>query len=90
LNVRTPVISSRFKRDVKRMERRNKDIGKLREALLQLIDGLPLPARYQDHPLTGDWKNFRDCHIEPDWILIYKIDGNDLHLVATGTHADLF
>jgi mRNA interferase YafQ len=65
-------------------------MAKLREAILLLIEGNPLPHRYKDHPRGGDWKHFRDCHIEPDWLLIYKIDGDDLHLVRTGTHSDLF
>src|SRR5258708_3550239 len=55
-----------------------------------LLDGSRLPARCKDHPLGGDWKHFRDCHIEPDWLLFYKIDDDDLHLVRTGTHSDLF
>jgi len=55
-----------------------------------LAEGAPLPPRYRDHALSGDWKHFRDCHIDPDWLLIYKIDGNDLYLTRTGTHADLF
>ena len=55
-----------------------------------LIDGAPLPLRYRDHPLGGEWTTFRDCHIEPDWLLIYKVDGSDLYLVRTGTHSDLF
>jgi mRNA interferase YafQ len=58
--------------------------------ILLLIAGNPLPARCKDYPLAGDWKHFRDCHIEPDWLLIYKIDGGDLYLVRTGTHSDLF
>ena len=63
---------------------------KLRELILLLVAGDPLPRQYKDHPLTGDWKGFRECHIEPDWLLIYKIDSDDLYLVRTGTHADLF
>jgi mRNA interferase YafQ len=55
-----------------------------------LIEGHVLPQRLKDHPLGGEWKSFRECHIEPDWLLIYKIDGDDLHLVRTGTHSDLF
>jgi addiction module RelE/StbE family toxin len=50
-------------------------MAKLRDIILLLVDGGTLPARYRDHPLGGDWKHFRDCHIEPDWLLIYKIDG---------------
>lgn len=86
----TPVSSSRFKKDVKRAEKRKKDMGKLKTALLLLISGAPLPTEYADHPLKGDWKGFRDLHIEPDWLLLYRIEGNELQLARTGTHADLF
>jgi mRNA interferase YafQ len=75
---------------VKLAEKRGKDMSKLRTLVLLLAESAPLPPRYRDHALTGDWKHFRDCHIEPDWLLIYKIDGNDLYLTRTGTHADLF
>jgi len=75
---------------VKLAERRGKDMTKLRELILLLIEGDPLPPRYKDHSLSGDWKHHRDCHIEPDWLLLYKIDDVDLYLVRTGTHSDLF
>jgi len=88
--MRNIVRGSQFKRDVKLAVKRGKDMAKLRELLMLLIEGKPLPARYKDHPLTGDWKHYRDSHIEPDWLLIYKIDGDDLYLVRTGTHSDLF
>jgi len=88
--MRNPVVGSRFKRDVKRMERRGKEMSKLRKVIELLIEGNPLPPELKDHPLSGDWKHFRDCHIEPDWVLINKVDGDDLYLVQTGTHADLF
>jgi mRNA interferase YafQ len=65
-------------------------MAKLRQLILLLIEEGPLPPQYKDHPLKGEWMQFRDCHIEPDWLSIYKIDGDDLHLVRTGTHADLF
>lgn len=65
-------------------------MAKLRETILLLIDGNPLPSRYKDHELGGEWKHFRDCHIEPDWRLIYEVKGDGLHLVRTGTHSDLF
>jgi len=90
LNVRNPILGARFRRDVKLAQRREKDMSKLRQLIVLLIDGDPLPARYKDHPLSGDWEHHRDCHIEPDWLLLYKIDGNDLYLVGTGSHADLF
>ena len=65
-------------------------MAKLREVILLLIEGSPLLPRYNDHALRGDWKHYRDCHLEPDWLPIYKIDGDDLYLVRTGTHSDLF
>jgi len=88
--VRIPIRGSKFRRDVKLAQRRGKDMSKLRVLILLLIEGTPLPPRYKDHPLSGDWEHHRDCHIEPDWLLLYKIDGNDLYLVRTGSHAELF
>ena len=88
--MRNLVRATQFRRDVKLAEKRGKEMAKLREVILLLADGKPLPARYRDHPLGGEWSHYRDCHIEPDWLLVYKIDGNDVHLVRTGTHADLF
>jgi mRNA interferase YafQ len=88
--VRNLIRGAQFKRDVKLAERRGKDLAKLRELILLLVEGDPLPPRYKDHSLSGNWKHHRDCHIEPDWLLLYKIDGDDLYLVRTGTHSDLF
>ena len=88
--MRHPIRGAQFKRDAKLAKKRGKDMAKLRELLMLLVEGNPLPPRYQDHPLSGNWKHHRDCHIEPDWLLIYKIDGDDLYLVRTGTHSDLF
>jgi len=67
--VRNPIAGAQFRRDVKLAQKRNKDMTKLREAILLLIEGNSLPQRYKDHPLGGGWKHFRDCHIEPDWLL---------------------
>ena len=88
--MRTPVRSGQFRRDVRRALKRGKDMGKLRDLILLLLAGSPLPERYRDHPLKGDWKGYRDAHIEPDWLLIYRVVGDELQLVRTGTHADLF
>jgi mRNA interferase YafQ len=88
--VRSLIRSAQFRRDVKLAQRPGKDLSKLRELILLLAEGQPLPPRYKDHPLSGDWKHYRDCHIESDWLLIYKIEGDDLYLVRTGTHSDLF
>jgi mRNA interferase YafQ len=65
-------------------------MAKLRELILLLSEGASLPPRYKDHPLRGNWLDYRDCHIEADWLLIYKILGDDIYLVRTGSHADLF
>jgi len=88
--MRQIIRSAQFKRDVKLAEKRSKDLAKLRELILLLVEEKPLPPRYIDHPLTGDWKHHRDSHIESDWLLLYKVERNDLYLVRTGTHADLF
>ena len=65
-------------------------MAKLRELLGLLLAGEALPERYKDHPLKGAWQGYRDAHIDPDWLLIYRIAGDELHLVRIGTHADLF
>ena len=86
----TAIRSSQFKRDVKRLQKRGKDMGKLRILLGLLIEKTPLPEAYQDHSLRGNWRCYRDAHIEPDWLLLYRVVGNELHLARTGSHADLF
>ena len=72
------------------MHRRGKDLRKLRQPLATLLQQASLPARYRDHALRGNWRGYRDLHIEPDWLLIYCIEGDELQLVRTGSHADLF
>ena len=88
--MRRAVRSSAFRRDVRRAQKRGKDTAKLRQVISLLLAGEPLPEQYKDHPLRGNWKGYRDAHLEPDWLLIYRIVGDALHLVRTGTHADLF
>ena len=63
---------------------------KLTKALDLLLNEQPLPIAYNDHPLKGDWKGFRDLHIEPDWLLLYRVEGSELQLARTGAHSDLF
>ena len=86
----TPVRSAQFKRDVTKAKKRGRELSKLRAVLASLIRQEPLTARYLDHPLRGIWKGYREAHIEPDWLLIYRVAGNELRLVRTGSHADLF
>ena len=85
-----PIQVGQFKRDVRLCKKRDKDMSKLRDLMLLLIEEKPLPSEYKDHPLKGNWRHHRDSHLEPDWLLIYKIDGNDLYFVRTGSHADIF
>ncbi len=88
--MRTPDYTGQFKRDFKKIESRGKDIAKMEEAMFLLLTEAPLPQRYKDHALKGSWKHFRELHIEPDWLLVYKIFGNVVIFSRTGTHADIF
>jgi len=82
--------STRFVKDVRRMAKRGKDISKLEQVVRQLAQGQALAPRHRDHALGGNWGGARDCHIEPDWVLIYTGDPQSLRLERTGTHSDLF
>ena len=88
--MRSARYTGQFKRDVKQAEKRGKDMGKLRGVLALLLEGLPLPRELGDHPLKGEWKSSRDIHIEPDWLLIYSIEGDVVCFERTGAHADIF
>lgn len=90
--MRTFSRTSQFKKDVRRAEKRGHDLTKLRKVLDLLIDGRPLPPEFKDHPLRGDYAGCRDCHLEPDWLLIYTLaeQGTHVRLERTGTHSDLF
>ena len=85
-------FTASMNRDMKRLQRQGKDIEKLRAVLLLLAAGQPLPPHNRDHALTGSKKACRECHVEPDWLLVYQIRQAELVLlaVATGSHADLF
>ncbi len=90
--MRTFSRTSQFKKDVKRADKRGKDMAKLKAVLELLIEGEPLPEQLKDHPLRGNFAGSRDCHIEPDWVLIYTLSEKDAHVCfeRTGTHSDLF
>jgi mRNA interferase YafQ len=88
--LREIVRSTAFKKDVKRAQKRGKDMAKLKAVILLLLEEQPLPERLKDHPLKGDWVGYRDLHIEPDWLLLYKLTEVELRLARTGTHSDLF
>ena len=84
--------TSRFQRDLKRAAKRGYHTELLTAVIKKLADGVPLEQRYRDHALAGDYAGSRECHITPDWLLIYEIDGDTLllYLLRTGTHSDLF
>lgn len=83
---------SKFKKDIKIIKKRNYDLSKLEKVIEILAEEKNLPAKYKDHSLTGIYRDFRECHILSDWLLIYRIDKDILTLVLsrTGTHSDLF
>jgi mRNA interferase YafQ len=82
--------TKQFAKDVKRMAKRGKNLEKLKEVVHLLAEDRPLDPRHRDHPLSGEWSQCRDCHIESDWVLIYTTDKTFLRLERTGTHSDLF
>ena len=85
-------FTSKFQKDYKLIKKRNYDISKLKTVVLMLRNREQLPAKYLDHALSGKYTGYRECHIEPDWLLIYQIENERLLLVLlrTGTHSDLF
>jgi len=87
LEIRTTSV---FERDVRRTLKRGKDLDKLNAIVNALQAGESLPARCRPHPLRGSWLGHWDCHVEPDWILLYRVTETALVLVRTGSHADLF
>ncbi|HHX54442.1 MAG TPA: type II toxin-antitoxin system YafQ family toxin [Clostridiales bacterium] len=85
------IWTSQFKKDYRLALKRNLDINLLDEIIRKLSRGEPLPEKNRDHALTGNWNGYRECHIQPDWLLVYRIQ-NDLlvlTLIRTGTHSDL-
>lgn len=86
------VLSNRFKKDLKLASRRGLNLAELDAIVEMLAAQQPLPDKNRDHALTGDYVGFRECHIRPDWLLIYRVSGEDLllFLFRTGSHTDLF
>ena len=82
--------TSQFRKDFKKLKKQGKQIEKLKEIVRCIAEGKPLEPRHRNHALIGPLKGSRDCHIEPDWLLIYRIDGESLYLERTGSHSELF
>jgi len=87
-----PIYTGPFKKDRKLMKKRNKDIDKLTDVMNLLIHEQPLLPKHENHPLYGKWKGTYECHVEPDWLLIYDIDSTAGEVIfhRTGTHSDLY
>jgi mRNA interferase YafQ len=88
--MRSPSYSTQFQRDVKRLQKRGKDLDKLKRLIEMLLVGEPVPAKYKDHSLKHNWAGYRDAHVEPDWVLIYAPSEASVHFERTGTHEELF
>lgn len=86
----TPAYTGQFKKDVKRIKKQHKNTDNLKEIIIKLTNEETLPPSNRDHQLTGNYTRHRECHIEPDWLLIYMIRDQSIIFVRTGSHAELF
>jgi mRNA interferase YafQ len=85
-----PEYTSRFKKDLKIIKKRNLDLEQLKDLIRQLCNEEKLSEKYKQHKLSGNWSGCKECHIQPDWILIYQISNGLIVFERTGTHSDLF
>lgn len=89
--MRQIAVTKQYKKDVERLKKQGKDMLKLNDVVKKLAMDTPLSLKNRDHLLSGEWKSYRECHIEPDWLLIYEKTGdNILKLIITGSHSDIF
>jgi mRNA interferase YafQ len=86
------VVTNKFKKDLKRIRKQGKDLNLLQNVLQMLLEETELDVKYRDHALTGNYIGFHECHIEPDWLLVYMVNHEELILTAsrTGSHSELF
>ena len=86
------ITTNHYRKQVRLVHKQGKNLSKLMEIVALLANGKPLPPKYRDHKLVGNFGGARECHIEPDWLLIYRIDNNNLilELLETGSHSELF
>ena len=84
------VRSSQFKKDLKKARRQGKDLSTLQKVVIPLANEKPLEFHFRDHELTGNWRGYRECHINPDWLLIYKVTDDELKLARVNSHSELF
>ena len=88
--MRAPSYTHQFEKDLRRVLRRGKDAEKIKTVIAILIEEEPLAERYRDHALLGNYKSRRECHIEADWLLVYKLVNDEIIFERAGTHSDLF
>ena len=88
--MRVPLYTRQFQKDIRRLEKQNKNLGELKHVMTLLMEEKNIPPNFKDHPLLGYYKGFRECHIKPDWLLIYKIEGVEIYFTRTGSHSELF
>ena len=88
--MKTAYVTKQFKKDVRLAQKRRKEISKLKNVMALIVEEHALAEKHKDHPLSGSFSDYRECHMEPDWLLIYKLTSSSVYFVRTGTHADLF
>ncbi|MGL5034328.1 MAG: type II toxin-antitoxin system YafQ family toxin [Microcystaceae cyanobacterium] len=86
----SPIFENQFNKDIKRLQKCGKDMEKLKIIIKKLTEEQTLDPKYKDHALIVNWKDHLDCHIEPDWLMIYKITETNIIFVRSGSHSDLF
>ncbi len=88
--MKTLKITKQFKKDIKKLKKQKKDLGKLKVVIDTISEGLTLNEKYLDHKLIGNFSDARECHLEPDWLLIYEVFEDSIKLRRTGSHSELF
>lgn len=88
--MKTPIFTTQFKKDYKLSQKRGKDMSKIKAIMTELVNEKPLLPSCKDHSLISNNKNCRECHIEPDWLLIYEVTETEICFIRTGSHSDLF
>lgn len=87
---RTLYYTNQFKKDYKRVQKQRKNLAFLKEVIGKLVNEQALDEKLRDHSLVGNYAGTRECHLEPDWLLIYRLEGENIYLVRIGSHAELF
>ncbi len=87
---KTIITTSQFKRDVKHLKKQNNNFNILKDIIIKLGNGVQIPSNYKSHKLHGKWQGYFECHIQPNWLLIWKETKSNIYLTRTGSHSELF